>query len=70
MSISTTSFSVNGITYHTAAKPIVVICMDGSADEYYNAALAQDKIPNLKKNDRAGLSRFGSRCIAIFHQRK
>jgi phosphonoacetate hydrolase len=49
MAISTTSFSVNGITYHPAAKPIVVICMDGSADEYYNAALAEDKIPNLKK---------------------
>ncbi len=49
MAISTQSFSVNGITYHPAAKPIVVVCMDGSADEYYNAALAKDKIPNLKK---------------------
>jgi phosphonoacetate hydrolase len=49
MSISTKSFSLNGITYHPAAKPIVVVCMDGSADEYYNAALAKDKIPNLKK---------------------
>jgi phosphonoacetate hydrolase len=38
--ISTQSFSVNGITYHPAAQPVVVICMDGSADEYYNATLA------------------------------
>lgn len=49
MDISTQHFSVNGITYKPAARPIVVICMDGSADEYYNAALAQDKMPNLKK---------------------
>ena len=49
MAISTQSFSVNGITYHPAAKPIVVVCMDGSADEYYNAALARNRIPNLKK---------------------
>jgi phosphonoacetate hydrolase len=49
MSISTSSFSVNGISYHPASKPIVVVCMDGSADEYYNAALSKDRIPNLKK---------------------
>jgi len=49
MAISTQSFSVNGIIYHPAAKPIVVVCMDGSADEYYNAALAKDRIPNFKK---------------------
>lgn len=47
--ISTRSFSVNGKTYHPAAQPIVVICMDGSADEYYNAGLARDRVPNLKK---------------------
>lgn len=48
-SISTRSFSVNGKHYQPAAKPIVVICMDGSADEYYNASLARDRMPNLKK---------------------
>jgi len=49
MSISTQPFSVNGISYLPAARPIVVICVDGSADEYYNAALANEKMPNLKK---------------------
>src|SRR5580704_6815007 len=49
MAISTQSFSVNGISYHPGEKPIVVICMDGSADEYYNAALSRDKIPHLKQ---------------------
>lgn len=49
MTISTQSFSVNGKTYRPAAQPIVVICVDGSADEYYNASLAHDRMPNLKK---------------------
>src|SRR4030095_8994333 len=48
MSISTNSFSVNGRTYQPAAKPIAVICMDGSADEYFDIAMAQDRMPNLK----------------------
>ncbi|CAN5280738.1 phosphonoacetate hydrolase [soil metagenome] len=47
--ISTQSFSVNGKNYFPASKPIVVICADGSADEYYNATLARDRMPNLKK---------------------
>jgi len=49
MSISTQSFSVNGKTYYPAAQPIVVICVDGSADEYYNTSLAHDRMPHLKK---------------------
>ena len=49
MNISTQSFSVNGKTYKPAAQPIVVICVDGSADEYYNTTLAHDRMPNLKK---------------------
>jgi phosphonoacetate hydrolase len=48
-SISTTSFTVNGKTYTPPAKPIVVICMDGSADEYLDTTLAHDRMPNLKK---------------------
>ena len=42
MSISTTPFTVNGRTYHPPARPIAVICLDGSADEYLDAALARD----------------------------
>src|ERR1700730_13501888 len=49
MPISTLSFSANGITYGPSADPIVVICMDGSADEYYNASLARDRMPVLKR---------------------
>ncbi len=49
MSIANQSFSVNGRTYRPVAKPIVVICMDGSADEYFNESLARDRMPNLKR---------------------
>ena len=49
MSIANQSFSVNGRTYRPAAKPIVVICMDGSADEYFNESLARDRMPTLKR---------------------
>jgi phosphonoacetate hydrolase len=47
--ISTRSFYVNGKTYQPMAMPIVVICMDGSADEYYNASLVRERMPHLKK---------------------
>ena len=48
MNIQTNHFAVNGIHFTPAAKPIVVICMDGSADEYLDATLLHDRMPNLK----------------------
>ncbi len=40
-------FSVNNRTYRPPAKPIVVVCLDGSADEYLNSAMARGLMPNL-----------------------
>ncbi|HEX5154908.1 MAG TPA: phosphonoacetate hydrolase [Parafilimonas sp.] len=54
MSISTNSFSVNGIEYKPAAKPVVVICIDGSADEYIDATMGRDRMPNLKSMSQKG----------------
>lgn len=48
------TFSVNGIDFTPAASPIVVICMDGSADEYLDTTLLHDRMPNLKKMARQG----------------
>lgn len=48
-SIASSSFTVNGKTYSAPPAPVVVICADGSADEYFNASLARDLMPNLKK---------------------
>ncbi len=47
--IATQAFSVNNRQYQPAACPIVVICLDGSADEYLDATLLHDRMPNLKK---------------------
>jgi phosphonoacetate hydrolase len=46
---SETTFNNNGITYKPKAAPIVAICLDGSADEYLDIAMAHDRMPNLKK---------------------
>src|SRR3954469_15760245 len=54
MAISTNAFSVNGTTYHPAKSPIVVICIDGSADEYLDISMAFDKMPNVKCMSKQG----------------
>src|SRR5438094_5236975 len=48
-SISTQPFTVNGRSYHPPARPLAVICLDGSADEYLDAALARGRMPNLQR---------------------
>ena len=54
ITISTNPFSANGKTYKPTAKPIVVICIDGSADEYLDTTMAFDRMPNLKKMAQSG----------------
>lgn len=45
--ISRKSFTANGKTYNPPGCPVAVICLDGSSDEYINAALAHKQMPNL-----------------------
>jgi phosphonoacetate hydrolase len=45
----TNAFTVNGRTYHPPPRPVVVICLDGSADEYLDAALVRGRMPTLQK---------------------
>ena len=54
MSISTQPFEANGRTYQPAAKPIVVICIDGSAEEYLDTTMSFDRMPNLKQMAKNG----------------
>lgn len=51
---ATSSFTVNGRTYAPPACPVVVVCLDGSADAYLDAALARDRMPHLKRFAAAG----------------
>lgn len=52
--ISTKAFSVNGKTYTPPAQPIVVICIDGSADEYLDVTAAHNRLPNLQQMSKIG----------------
>ncbi|HKS37078.1 MAG TPA: alkaline phosphatase family protein [Verrucomicrobiae bacterium] len=49
MRISTSPFTVNGRAYHPPARPVAVICLDGSADEYLDAAIDRGRMPNLQQ---------------------
>ena len=48
------SFHVNGRSYHPPAVPIVVICIDGCADEYLSVSLSRGRMPNLAKMLQTG----------------
>ena len=52
--ISTTPFTVNGITYTPPAAPVVVVCIDGCADEYISEAIAAGMAPNFDRLGREG----------------
>src|SRR5438552_5371147 len=61
-SISTQPFTVNGRSYHPPDRPLAVICLDGSADEYLDAAMARGQMPNLQRisvGGYRGLARGG-----------
>ncbi len=45
--VVTAPFMVNGRTYRPPARPVVVVCIDGCADEYLSAALARGRIPHV-----------------------
>jgi len=47
--ISAKSFVANNRLYAPPARPVVVVCLEGSADEYLDAALARGRMPHLKQ---------------------
>jgi phosphonoacetate hydrolase len=52
--IATQTFIANGRTYSPPARPVVGICLDGSADEYLDATLARGRMPNLQRLSVSG----------------
>lgn len=54
MTPSTHSFDINGRHYAPPARPLAVICIDGSADEYLSVSLAHGRMPHLDAMQRRG----------------
>ncbi len=59
-------FTVNGRDYRCPAGPLVAICLDGSSDEYLNAALVRGLMPNLEKLCRAGVRAVARAAMPTF----
>ena len=54
------SFFVNGRDYNSPNRPVVGICLDGCADEYFDVALSRGLMPNLHRisvNGYRGMAR-------------
>src|SRR4051812_30856596 len=64
--ISTNSFIVNGRSYAPPGRPVVGICIDGSADEYLDAAMAHGRMPNVTRMARDGWRGFARGALPSF----
>jgi phosphonoacetate hydrolase len=60
------SFTVNQRTYHPTARPVVVICLDGSADEYLDCAMGRGRMPNLARMSVEGWRGFARAAMPTF----
>lgn len=63
---ATSEFIVNGRLYAPPARPIVVICLDGSADEYLDVAAARGLMPNLLRMSARGARVFARAAMPTF----
>jgi phosphonoacetate hydrolase len=60
------SFTVNQRTYSPPDQPVVVICLDGSADEYLDCAMARGRMPNLGRMCVNGWRGFARAAMPTF----
>src|SRR6266567_7072381 len=63
---STKPFTVNGRTYSPPMRPVVVLCLDGSADEYFDCALARGRMPRLQRLSVSGYRGFARAAMPSF----
>src|SRR4030095_12136645 len=63
---SAAPFTTNGRTYRPPPRPVVVICLDGSADEYLDAAIARNRMPNLQRISVAGFRGLARAALPSF----
>ena len=60
------AFIVNDRNYNPPGRPVVGICLDGSADEYFDAALARGLMPNLPSMSVSGYRGLASGQMPSF----
>jgi phosphonoacetate hydrolase len=60
------SVTVNGRTYRVPDKPVAVVCIDGSAPEYFEEGLKLGALPHLARFRRAGFSALADCVIPSF----
>ena len=63
---ATKAFTVNSRTYCPPARPIAVLCLDGSADEYLDAALVRGRMPHLQSLTVRGHRGFARGALPSF----
>jgi phosphonoacetate hydrolase len=61
-----TPFTVNQRTYTPPARPIAVFCLDGSSDEYFDAALARGAMPRFQQMILAGYRGLARAAMPTF----
>jgi phosphonoacetate hydrolase len=66
MEAQTCSFAVNGRQYHCPGGRVAAICLDGSSDEYLNAALLRGLMPNLQKMCLSGVRAVARAAMPTF----
>lgn len=63
---STRPFTCNGRSYRPGPQPIVVICVDGCADEYLSTSLARGRMPHLEALTREGYRGLARAALPTF----
>lgn len=60
------SVAVNGRTYRVPTRPMVVVCIDGGAPDYFDDGLGRGVLPNLARFRRQGFSALADCVIPSF----
>ena len=60
------AFNVNGRSYRPPLCPVVVICLDGSADEYFDAAIGHERMPHLQQMSVQGYRGLARAALPSF----
>ncbi|MEE8265481.1 MAG: alkaline phosphatase family protein, partial [Acidiferrobacterales bacterium] len=57
---------LNGISYHWPARPVVVVCIDGSDPAYIEQGVKDGIIPNIERFMKAGFSAIADGTVPSF----